>query len=603
MIPEHLASIIHNLPQVPGIYQYIDKQGIVIYVGKAKNLKKRVSSYFVKEAESAKTRLLIKNIFNIKYIITNTETDALLLENSLIKKYKPKYNINLKDDKSYPWIVITNEPFPRVFYNRRKLFKNAEYFGPYTNIKQVDTLLELIKNIYPIRSCKLDLSPTAIAQNKFKVCLEYYIKNCKGPCQGYQTEADYNLYIQHIRHILRGNLADVIKQLKTEMFNYAQNYQFEKAQELKEKIEILQNYQSKSTVVSPTLGNLDVFSYKRDHSEAYVNYFMVINGAIIQSNTLEYVIKLNETDAEILSTAITEFRNRYQSNAPEIVVPFLPDVMFNQVQYVVPKRGDKRKLLDLSMRNLDYYLHEKYKNLALLNPEQNTKRLMQQMMKDLRLKEEPRHIECFDNSNIQGAYAVAAMSVFKDGKPSKKDYRHYTIKTIQGPNDFASMEEIIYRRYKRVVEEQLPLPQLIVIDGGKGQLSAAVKSLKKLNLIGKIAVIGIAKKLEEIYFPGDSVPLYIDKKSETLRIIQQIRNEAHRFGITHHRNKRSKEIIKTELSNIKGISDKTIQKLLSHFKSVQTIKQQSLDSIATIIGPSKAKLVFNYFNVPKKLIG
>jgi excinuclease ABC subunit C len=594
--PDHLSSLIQNLPDSPGIYQYFDKEGKIIYVGKAKVLKKRVASYFNKDQDSGKTRLLVKNINDIKFIITQTETDALLLENSLIKKHQPKFNINLKDDKTYPWIVITNERFPKVFSTRKKIPGGGIYFGPYANGKMMYTLLDLIRQLYQIRNCKLVLSEQNIKANKFKVCLEYHIKNCKGPCEEYQTEPQYNEQINDIKEILRGNISIVLRHLKEQMHHHAQNLEFEKAQEYKEKLNALENYQSKSTVVSPTIHDVDVFSYNREEDTAVINYFKVNNGAIIQSNTIELKCKLDESDAELLLTGIVELRNRYNSYSHEIIVPFIPEDGLNNIEYIIPQRGDKKQLLELSQRNLDYYLFEKKRQLSLVDPERHTKRLLQQMMKDLRLKEEPRHIECFDNSNIQGAYPVAAMTVFKDTRPSKKDYRHFNIKTVEGPNDFASMEEIIYRRYKRVLEEGDMLPQLIVIDGGKGQLGAAINSLNKLGLMGKVGIIGIAKKLEEIYYPGDSLPLYIDKKSETLKIIQQIRDEAHRFGITHHRSKRDKGTLKTELTNIKGISDVTASKLLRELKSVKRIKESDLQSLISIVGNAKAQLVYQYFH-------
>lgn len=594
--PDHLSSLIQNLPESPGIYQYLDKEGKIIYVGKAKILKKRVASYFNKDQESGKTRLLVKNINDIKFIITQTETDALLLENSLIKKHQPKYNINLKDDKTYPWIVITNERFPKVFSTRKKISGGGVYFGPYANGKMMYTLLELIRQLYQIRNCKLVLSEQNIKANKFKVCLEYHIKNCKGPCEAHQSEPDYNEQINDIKEILRGNISIVLRHLKEQMHFHAQNLQFEKAQEYKEKLIALENYQSKSTVVSPTIHDVDVFSFNREEDTAVINYFKVNNGAIIQSNTIELKCKLDEGNEELFLMGIVELRNRYNSNSEEIIVPFIPEDGLNNVEYTIPQRGDKKQLLDLSQRNLDYYLFEKKRQLSLVDPERHTKRVLQQMMKDLRLTEEPRHIECFDNSNFQGAYPVAAMTVFKDTRPSKKDYRHFNIKTVEGPNDFASMEEIIYRRYKRVLEEGESLPQLIVIDGGKGQLGAAINSLNKLGLMGKVGIIGIAKKLEEIYYPGDSLPLYLDKKSETLKIIQQIRDEAHRFGITHHRSKRDKGTLKTELTNIKGISDVTASKLLKDLKSVKRIKESDLQTLISIVGNAKAQLVYQYFH-------
>lgn len=590
-----IEIILQSLPDNPGVYQYYDKEGKILYVGKAKNLKKRVNSYFNRDVhENAKTAVLVKKIVDIKFIIVNTELDALLLENTLIKKLQPRYNVLLKDDKTYPWICIKKEPFPRVFSTRNIIKDGSDYYGPYANTKMMYALLELIKKLYPLRNCSLNLSPENIAKKKYKICLEYHIGNCLGACEGLQTETDYTDSINHIKYILKGNISSVLKHLKVMMGEYAEKMEFEKAQTVKEKIELLEKFQSKSTVVSPTVENADVFSIVTDEDYAYVNYLNIMNGAIIQGHTIELKKKLDETPEELLTMAIAELRERFHSKSKEIIVPFAPEIKFENTEYIVPQRGDKRQLLELSERNVDYYRKEKQRQQNLIDPERHTKRIMAQMMKDLRLTEEPRHIECFDNSNIQGAFPVAAMTVFKNGKPSKKDYRHFNIKTVEGPNDFASMEEVIYRRYKRVVEENESLPQLIVIDGGKGQLSSAVNSLEKLNLMGKVGIIGIAKKLEEIYYPGDSVPLYLDKKSESLKIIQQIRDEAHRFGITHHRNKRSKGTIKTELTEIKGISNITAQKLLKTFKSVANIKTQTVEELAKIIGAKKATLILEH---------
>ncbi|HVA98648.1 MAG TPA: excinuclease ABC subunit UvrC [Bacteroidia bacterium] len=596
-IDNHLDLILKSLPENPGVYQYFDKNKKIIYVGKAKNLKKRVASYFNKDKhENGKTAVLVRKIFDIKYIIVETELDALLLENNLIKKYQPRYNILLKDDKTYPWICIKKEPFPKIFSTRNIVKDGSSYFGPYASVKLMNTILDLVRQLYTVRNCNLLLSEENIRKKKFKVCLEFHLGNCKGPCEGLETEEEYNQSIREIKEIVRGNIHSVTRQLKQMMQDYANQFQFEKAQLLKEKIEILENYQSKSTIVTPDINNVDVFSIVTDEKSGYVNFLKVLNGAIIQGHTIELKKKLDEAPEELLSFAITELRQRFESDAKEIIVPFFIEMEIPGTTFFIPQRGDKKKLLELSERNVKQYRYEKIRKEELLNPEARYTRILEQMKKDLRLTELPIHIECFDNSNIQGAFPVAAMTVFKNTKPSKKNYRHFNIKTVEGPNDFASMEEIIFRRYKRAVEEKELLPQLIVIDGGKGQLSAAVKSLKKLNLMGKVGIISIAKKLEEIYYPGDSLPLYLDKKSETLRIIQQIRDEAHRFGITHHRSKREKKLVQSELTKIKGISDKTAEKLLRELKSVNNIKETSEAALAEFIGVSKAKLIFNYFN-------
>lgn len=568
-----------------------------MYVGKAKNLRKRVSSYFTRDShESNRTTVMVRKVSDIKFIIVDTEAEALLLENSLIKQLQPRYNVMLKDDKTYPWIRITNERFPKVYPTRNVVKDGSQYYGPYASVKVMHTLLELVRQIYQLRNCNLNLSEENIQKGKFKVCLEYHIGNCKGPCEGLQPENEYNETIEQVRDIIKGNIHSVVKHMRAQMQHYAQNYQFEKAQYFKEKTEVLEKFQGKSTVVSPYIHNVDVFAIATDEKSGYVNFFKVNNGAIVQGHTIELKKKLDETPQELLELAITELRQRFNSDAREIIVPFGIETAIPNIEFVIPQRGDKKKLLELSERNVEYYRKEKEKQDALVDPERHTKRILQTMMKDLRLQEEPRHIECFDNSNIQGAYPVAAMTVFKDAKPSKKDYRHFNIRTVEGPNDFASMEEVIFRRYSRCVDENLPLPQLIVIDGGKGQLSSAVSSLEKLGLRGKISIIGIAKKLEEIYYPDDPLPLYLDKKSETLRIIQHIRNEAHRFGITHHRKRREKGTIKTELTGIAGISDKTAQKLLSEFKSVKRIKELTLAEIESVVGKSKAKMVFDHFH-------
>ena len=592
---EHIQSILKTLPESPGVYRYYDDANNLLYVGKAKNLKKRVTSYFSKEHDTFRLRLMVKKIIDIKTIKVDTEMDALILENNLIKSLTPKYNIMLRDDKTYPWILIKNERFPRVFSTRQLKKDGAEYFGPFPSSTTMFILLDLIKQLYPLRTCSFDLSQENIDKHKFKACLEYSIGNCKAPCVGKQTLQDYNESILHIRKIIKGDISFAIRDLKRLMLEHAEKLEFEDAATLKKKIELLEKYQSKSVIVHPSITDTDVFAIISDEKTAYVNYFKVMNGTIIQAQTLEFKKKLDETDEEMLVFAINEIRLRYNSLSKEIFVPFEPELQFENAKYIVPKIGDKKHLLDLCFKNVEAYKREREKQLAIIDPERHTDRIMQQMMKDLRMKEEPRRIEGFDNSNIQGDYAVSAMPVFIDGKPAKKEYRHYNVKTVVGPDDFATMEEVIFRRYSRVIEEGLPLPQLIVIDGGKGQLGAAIMSLRKLNLMGKVTVIGIAKRLEEIYFPGDSIPMYLDKRSETLKIIQHIRDEAHRFGITHHRNKRSRETFKTELSEIKGISDKTAQKLLTELKSVKHIKEATLAELNAIIGNSKASLVYNFF--------
>ncbi len=585
---------IQTLPDSPGVYQYFDKDGKILYVGKAKNLKKRVSSYFNKIHSSARTNVLVKKIHTIKHIVVPTETDALLLENNMIKNFQPRYNVLLKDDKSYPWIVIKKERFPRIFWTRNMIKDGSEYFGPYTSQKTVHTLLDLIKELYSLRTCTLDLSVANIKAEKFKVCLEYHIGNCKGPCEGLISEEEYNRQIQAVRDILKGNFKESLKDFKSHMTELAMDLKFEEAQKIKDKIDILEKYQAKSTVVNPKITNLDVFSIISDETAAFVNYIQISHGAIIRSHTLELKKKLEEIDQELLELAIIEIRERFNLTSKEIVVPFEVDLGEN-IKVTVPKLGDKKDILALSERNAKYYRLDQLKQLKIVDPDRHTNRIMSQMKVDLRLQVEPRHIECFDNSNIQGTNPVAACVVFKDGKPSKKDYRHFNIKTVEGPNDFASMEEVVYRRYKRMLDEQQPLPQLIVIDGGKGQLSSSLKSIDDLGLRGKVAIIGIAKRLEEIFYPGDSIPLYLDKKSETLKVIQHIRNEAHRFGITFHRNKRSNNAIQSELDNIPGVGEKTMVTLLEHFKSVKKIKAASLDELKGVVGLSRAKKIHTYF--------
>jgi excinuclease ABC subunit C len=593
--PISLNVQINVLPNDPGVYQFYDAEGKILYVGKAKNLKKRVSSYFNKKQEYGKTRVLVKKIREIRHIVVPTESDALLLENNLIKKLQPRYNVLLKDDKSYPWICIKNERFPRVFPTRKLIKDGSEYFGPYTSMKTVRTLLDLVKSLYPLRTCNYDLSKDKIEAGKYKVCLEYHLGNCLGPCEGLQSEASYHGQIEDIRQIIKGNFKDSLQSFKKQMKALAEQTEFEKAQRIKDKIDILENYQAKSTVVNPKINNVDVFSIISDETYAYINFLQLSHGSIVRSHTMEIKKKLDESDEELLQLAIIEIRQRFQSQSKEIYLPF-PVEVEETIKVTLPKLGDKRQILELSERNARFYRQDKLKQIKIVDPDRHVKRIMAQMKADLRLSEEPRHIECFDNSNIQGSNPVAACVVFKDGKPSKKDYRHFNIKTVEGPDDFASMEEVVHRRYKRLLNEDEPLPQLIVIDGGKGQLSSALKSLEALGLRGKIAIIGIAKRLEEIYFPGDSVPLYLDKRSETLKIIQQLRNEAHRFGITHHRNKRSKGAINSELENIEGVGKKTAEQLLKSFKSVKRIKEASIETLAETVGKSKAEKIFKSFH-------
>ena len=589
---------IKTLPNTPGVYQYFDKEDKIIYVGKAKNLKKRVSSYFTKTHDSGKTRVLVKNIVRIKHIVVNTETDALLLENNLIKKYKPRYNVLLKDDKSYPWLCIKKERFPRVFLTRRVIKDGSEYYGPYTSVKTVRVLLELIKDVYALRTCNYDLSRQKINEGKYKVCLEYHLKNCKGACEALETEAHYNESIKEIRNIIKGNFKESIDRLTSLMHSFAQEMEFEKAQKIKEKLDRLNSYQAKSTIVNPSINNVDVFSIISDETHGYANFLKISNGSIIQSHTTEIKKKLDETDKELLELFIIEIRQRFNSQSPEIYAPFKVDIGEN-IKVTIPKLGDKKRIVELSERNAKYYRQEQFKQIKIVDPDRHVKRIMAQMKKDLRLREEPRHIECFDNSNIQGTNPVAACVVFRDGKPSKKEYRHYNIKTVVGPDDFASMEEVVYRRYKRLLTEGESLPQLIVIDGGKGQLSSALKSLDILGLRGKIAIIGIAKRLEEIYYPDDPIPLYLDKKSETLKITQHLRNEAHRFGITFHRNKRSKSAIQSELEQIPNVGKQTITTLLRKFKSAKRVKEASFNDLKEVIGNARAVKVHQFYH-PKK---
>jgi len=586
-----IAIQFKTLPSDPGVYQYFDKNNTVIYVGKAKNLKRRVTSYFNTVHENAKTRILVKKIHRMEHIVVPSEVDALLLENSLIKKYRPRYNILLKDDKTYPWICIKKEPFPRVFSTRKVIRDGSQYFGPYPNVKTVYTLLELIRGLYPIRTCNYDLSKEKVQKQSYKVCLEYHIGNCMAPCEAKVSVENYNQNISAIRDIIKGNFRRSLDQFKSQMKQYATAMEFEKAQEIKEKLESLENYQAKSTVVNPKITNVDVFSIISDESYGYVNFFQVAFGSIIRSHTVEIKKKLDETEAEMLTHVVVDLRQRFNLQSKEIYLPI--EIDFGpKIKVTVPKLGDKKKLVELSQRNAKFFRLERFKQMKIIDPDRHVKRLMQQMKTDLRLKVEPHHIECFDNSNIQGTNPTAACVVFRNGKPFKKDYRHFKIKTVQGPDDFASIEEVVHRRYKRLSDEGQSLPQLIVIDGGKGQLSSAVKSLDRLGLRGQIAIIGIAKRLEEIYFPGDSIPMYLDKRSETLKVIQQLRNEAHRFGLTLHRNIRSKNALKSPLDEVEGIGPKTKEILLKKFKSLKRIKAASEEEIIDVMGSVKGGKIF-----------
>ncbi|MCX8482028.1 MAG: excinuclease ABC subunit UvrC [Crocinitomicaceae bacterium] len=597
MTPPDLKPIVNSLPEKPGVYKYFDKEGVIIYVGKAKSLKKRVSSYFTKKHhDNFKTSVLVSKIVHLEYTVVDTEMDALLLENSLIKEFQPKYNIALKDDKSYPYIKVTKERFPRVFSMFNPVRDGSEYFGPYANKKVMYTVLELIKKLYPVRNCTYNLSQANIDAFKFKVCLEYQIGNCKGPCEAYQTEDSYNEGIRQIRHILKGNLHEVKEHLKMLMMDASRRLAFEEAQEYKDKLDSLVSYQSRSTVVSPVLGDLEVYSTSSTDKISFVNFLRVSHGIIVISRNVEIRKKMDETDEEILVHVMGEMRKHYGDDVKEIVLPMQLDWPDDRITITVPKAGDKKKLIDLSLKNAMLYKHEKLTQYEKLNPSVRVDRLLEQMKNDLHLKDLPRHIECFDNSNFQGTYPVSACVVFKDGKPSKNDYRHFNVKTVEGPDDFETMKEVITRRYSRLRDENQPLPQLIVVDGGKGQLSHAVEALKALGLYGQMAIVGIAKRLEEIYYPDDSVPLYIDKKSETLKVIQHMRDEAHRFGITHHRSRRDKGTLKTSLTEIPGIGPEKARQLLKEFKSITRIKDSSIETLIPVIGKAKAELVYQYFH-------
>ena len=586
------------MPSEPGVYQFFNKEDKIIYIGKAKNLKKRIASYFQKNIGSRKTKNLVKNIHEIKHIIVSSESDALLLENSLIKKYQPKYNILLRDDKTYPWIVIKKESFPRVLTTRRVEKDGSEYFGPFTNYKTVRTIMDIFSNLYSLRTCHYDLRQKNIIENKYKVCLEYHIGNCLGGCEGHQKEVDYNIYISNIRDFLKGNLSSSINYFKNEMKTASGSLHFEKAQKAKEKIELLENYQAKSTVVNSKLNNIDVFSIISDSSHAYVNHLQVAFGRIVRFHNVEIKKKLEETDKELLLMTLVNLREKFSSKNNTVISNIKFDKILD-LKFISPKAGDNKKLLDLSVRNATQFKIEKLKQVQIVDPERHTNRILNQMKIDLRLNEMPKHIECFDNSNIQGSNPVASCIVFKNSKPSKKDYRHFNIKTVEGPDDYASMEEVVFRRYKRMLDEKSVLPSLIIIDGGKGQLSSSIKALKKLKLENTIAILGIAKRLEEIFYPNDPIPLYLNKKSETLKVIQQMRNEAHRFAITFHRNKRSKQALTSSFDGIPGIGEKTKIALLKRFKSLKKIKETSLKLLISEVGESKAKKLKEFLNSMK----
>lgn len=592
---KYLLALVNSLPSLPGIYQFYDRDKQIIYIGKAKDLKKRVSSYFNKIHDSNKTNILVRNIASLNTIIVETEQDALILENNLIKKYRPRYNILLKDDKTFPWICIKKERFPRVFQTRNVVRDGSSYYGPYTSGLMVKTLIEFFKHTYKIRTCNFLLTTDNVSRGKFKVCLQYHIGNCLGPCENLQDENNYTKSIEDIIAILKGNIGEVIVNLEHEMKTQAADLMFEEAQKIKEKIDSLQKFQAKSQVVSQSIRNIDVYSYRKEDKDAYINFLKVINGCVIQSYTLEIKLKVEETDSDLLLMGITEIRSNFYSNASEVLVPFKLDYEIPGVKFVIPKIGEKKLLLELSDKNLKYYILEKKKSQSILKNESPVVRILSTAQKDLRLISLPTHIECFDNSNLQGSNPVASCVVFRNAKPSKKEYRHFNIKTVEGPNDFASMEEIVTRRYKRMLDEEGVLPNLIIIDGGKGQVSAAVLALEKLGIDQSVSIIGIAKRLEEIFFPHDPVPLYIDKTSETLRLIQKMRDEAHRFAITHHREKRTKSMISSELDTIKGIGEKTKKLLLTHFKSVEHIKKSSSSDLEKIVGKSKTKVLIDYF--------
>lgn len=594
MASEHVQSILKVLPDKPGIYQHLDKDGRILYIGKAKSLKKRVSSYFNKNLSSGRTRIMVQKIADIRTVVTQNELEALLLENSLIKEHQPRYNVNLKDDKTYPWIVIKKERFPRIFYTRKKIEDGSEYFGPYPSVKVMKAVLELVRQIHPIRNCKLNLSESAIEQGKFQKCLEYHIGNCLAPCEALQSESAYQYEIDQARKIINGKLGEVKRMLGERMKEEASAMRFEQAQKIKEKVELLEQYQARSTVVNPSISDVDVFTAVVDAQFGYVNYLKVVDGAILHTHTLEFRRKLEETESELLALAIPELRRRFGSDSKEILISHEVGIELSGTDFHRPQRGDKKRLVDLSIKNVRYFRLEKLKSIQITDPERHVERVMEQMRTDLRLETQPRHIECFDNSNFQGSEAVSACVVFKNGKPAKSEYRHFNVRTVEGPDDFATMKEVVLRRYKRLQEEELDLPQLVLIDGGKGQLSAALEALQELSLSKTIQVIGIAKRLEELFFPGDPIPLYLDKRSETLRILQQLRNEAHRFGITHHRNRRSRSMLSNSLERIDGVGPKTAERLLRTFKSIDRLKKAERQEVEELVGKAQAKKIMDH---------
>ena len=594
MASEHVQSILKVLPDKPGIYQHLDKDGRILYIGKAKSLKKRVSSYFNKNLSSGRTRIMVQKIADIRTVVTQNELEALLLENSLIKEHQPRYNVNLKDDKTYPWIVIKKERFPRIFYTRKKIEDGSEYFGPYPSVKVMKAVLELVRQIHPIRNCKLNLSESAIDEGKFQKCLEYHIGNCLAPCEALQSESAYQYEIDQARKIINGKLGEVKRMLGERMKEEASAMRFEQAQKIKEKVELLEQYQARSTVVNPSISDVDVFTAVVDAQFGYVNYLKVVDGAILHTHTLEFRRKLEETESELLALAIPELRRRFGSDSKEILISHEVGIELSGADFHRPQRGDKKRLVDLSIKNVRYFRLEKLKSIQITDPERHAERVMEQMRRDLRLETQPRHIECFDNSNFQGSEAVSACVVFKNGKPAKSEYRHFNVRTVEGPDDFATMKEVVLRRYKRLVEEELDLPQLVLIDGGKGQLSAALEALQELSLSKTIQVIGIAKRLEELFFPGDPIPLYLDKRSETLRILQQLRNEAHRFGITHHRNRRSRSMLSNSLERIDGVGPKTAERLLRTFKSIDRLKKAERQEVEELVGKAQAKKIMDH---------
>lgn len=593
---KHLREKILGLPESPGVYMYLDRTGKVIYVGKAKRLKRRVSSYFNRRHDSVRTNLLVRNIVDMRFIVVATEEDALLLENAMIKEYQPRYNVLLKDDKSYPWIVVTKELYPRVFMTREKGL-NARYYGPYSNLQSAKTVLQLIREVYPLRSCRHALDEKSIARNKYSLCLDYHIHKCLGPCRGLVSPEGYGEYIARVRQILNGETVELERYLREEMNKLSEQWKFEEAQEVKEKYEAVKRYNAKSVIGDSAAVSTDMFAYVENGERAFVNFMHLAKGAVTQSLNLEFRLQKTEvTREEILSLAIAEIMQRFEREFKEVIVPFLPDVEFKDVQFIVPQRGEKRKVLDIGVKNATQYMNDLERQAEKMNPERGVEKLMAQMKTDFRLTREPRHIECFDNSNIQGTNPVASCVVFRNGKPARRDYRHFNIKTVVGANDFASMKEVLHRRYTRMMAEGEPLPQLVVVDGGKGQLSAAVEAFDEMGIRGEVALVGIAKRLEEIYFPGDTLPLYIDKKSQSLRVIQALRDEAHRFGITHHRNRRSKSQVNSELDSISGIGPKTAATLMKEFKSVKRMKEATLEQLEVVVGKSKAAIVFSHFH-------